>query len=150
MIFQDLCSSFKAQLLSGVHDFTPSTGDIFKLALYSSSANLSSSTTAYTTTGEIVVTGYTSGGITLTTTAPAYYGTVGYVNFADVSWTAPGLVARGGLIYNTTPNGSYTNPSVVVLDFGMDRLAQPDGTFAITMPQNNSQYALIRIADSNA
>lgn len=150
MIFQDLTSSFKRQLLEATHDFTPTTGHVFKIALYDNTANLNSSTTAYTTTGEIVATGYTLGGMIITTTEPADNGTVGYVNFADATWTGASFTARGALIYNTTPNGIYSNPSVMVLDFGMDRLTTPAGVFVITMPQNNSSYALIRIADSNA
>jgi hypothetical protein len=149
VIFQDLTTSFKKELLEGVHDFRVGQ-DVFKMALYSSSANLSASTTAYTATGEISASGYTSGGIILPQTDPGSGGTVGYVNFTSVSWSGASIAARGALIYNSTPStGSYTNPSVMVIDFGMERVAA-SGTFTVTMPTNDQWHALIRIADSNA
>lgn len=147
MIYQDLCASFKQQLLEGVHDFRTS-GDTFKIALYTNSASLDSSTTAYTATGEVTGEGYTTGGATLTNIDPASSGLVGYCSFDTVSWPNSDITARGALIYNTTPNGSYTNPAVMVLDFGMDRSSQ-SGTFTITFPTNNNASAIIRIAGSN-
>lgn len=142
MIQQTVTTSFRAQLLEGVHDFR-TTGNIFKIALYSSSATLNSSTTAYSSTNEITATGYTAGGATLTNVDPASYGVVGYTSFSAVSWSSSDITARGALIYNSDAVG-YTNPSVIVLDFGMDRLSS-SGTFTITFPTVNSQYAIIRI-----
>lgn len=138
-------TSFLMQLLEGVHDFRPMGGDTFKIALYGEDANLNSTTTAYTATGEIVATGYTAGGATLTTIQPASGGTTGYTNFASVSWTNSNIQARGALIYNITPAHTYTNPSVIVLDFGMLRYADSGGTFLITFPTSNSTSALIRL-----
>ncbi len=145
MIQQCLTTSFKVQLLEGVHDFR-TTGDTFKIALYSSSADLNSSTTAYTTTGEITGTGYTAGGATLTNVNPTYLGTTAYTNFAAVTWASSSITARGALIYNTTAAG-YTNASVMVIDFGMDR-SSVDGAFTITFPTVGYQGPLIRLATS--
>lgn len=142
MIQQCLTTSFRQQLLEGVHNFR-TTGNTYKISLYSSSATLNSATTAYTATGEITGTGYTAGGATLTNVDPAGYGTVGYTSFADISWTSSAITARGALIYNSDAVG-YTNPSVMVLDFGMDR-SSVSGTFAITFPTVSSQLAIIRV-----
>lgn len=143
MINQCLTTSFKKQLLEGVHDFRASGGDTFKIALYSSSASLGSSTTAYTATGEVSGSGYSAGGATLTNVAPASSGTTGYTNFATVTFNAS-VTARGALIYNTTPAHTYTNPSVMVIDFGMDR-SSVSGVFTITFPTTDAQNALIRL-----
>ena len=148
MILQDLTTSFKSQLLEGVHDFRLAGGDSFKIALYSDQANLNSSTTAYTATGEISATGYTAGGLLLTNISPSSSGTVGFTSFQDAVWSNSGILARGALIYNTTPNGAYTNPSVMVIDFGMNR-SSVSNTFTVSFPTFNNQYAIIRIADSN-
>lgn len=142
MIQQTPTTSFRQQLLEGIHDFR-TTGNVYKIALYSSTATLNSSTTAYTSTGEIEATGYTTGGATLTNVNPASYGTTGYTSFSTVSWSSTGITARGALIYNSDAVG-YTNPSVLVLDFGMDRYSE-SGLFTITFPTNNSQFAIIRI-----
>lgn len=144
MIQQDLTVSFKKELLEGKHDFR-TTGNIFKIALYSSTATLNSSTTAYTSTGEISATGYTAGGATLTNVNPSSGGLVGYCSFQTVTWSGSGITARGALIYNSSQAG---NPSVMVIDFGMDRSAQ-SGTFTITFPTADSTNAIIRIAGSN-
>lgn len=146
MILQCLTTSFKKQLLEGVHDFRVTGGDTFKIALYSSTASLDSSTTAYTATGEVSGTGYTSGGAVLTNIDPEASGTTGFTNFGTVTWSAT-LTARGALIYNTTPAHTYTNPSVMVIDFGMDR-SSVSGVFTITFPTNNAQNALIRLAQT--
>lgn len=144
MILQCLTTSFKQQLLEGVHDFR-TTGDVFKIALYSETATLNSSTTAYSTDFEVTGPGYTAGGATLTNVDPSAYGTTAFATFATVSWPASSISnARGALIYNTTPAHTYTNPSVMVLDFGLPRFSQSD-TFDISFPTFNSQYALIRL-----
>lgn len=142
MIQQCLTTTFRQQLLEGVHDFSVG-GNIFKIALYSSTANLNSSTTAYSSSSEVEALGYTTGGATLTNINPASSGTVGYASFSAVTWTSTGITARGALIYSTDAVG-YTNASVMVLDFGMDRVSQ-NGVFTVTFPTNNSQFAIIRL-----
>lgn len=137
------CATFKQQLLEGCHDFRVG-GDVFKLALYTEFANINVSTTAYTTTGEITATGYTAGGITLTQINPTVYLEAGVVSFANPSWTSSDIVARGGMIYNTTPAHTYTNPSCIILDFGMDRYPT-NGIFTVTMPYVTNSTAIIRI-----
>lgn len=129
-------TAFKTELLSGTHDFT---SDTFKIALYSSSATLNESTTAYTATGEVVASGYTAGGAALTVTGPSTLGTTVYVDFDDVSWTSE-ITARGALIYNS----SQSNKAVYVLDFGVDRV-HLDGTFTISFPVPTELDAIIRI-----
>lgn len=146
MIQQILTTTFKQQLLEGAHDFRATGGDTFKIALYTSAATLNSSTTAYTTDGEVADSGYTAGGATLTNVDPASSGTTGYTSFAAVTWSSSGITARGALIYNTTPAHTYTNPSVMVIDFGMDRSSDANGNFTITFPTVSSQTAIIRLA----
>lgn len=141
MIQQVLCTSFKQQLLLGTHSFAASGGDSFKIALYSSSATLNSSTTAYTATGEVVASGYTAGGAALTNVEPASSGVTGYTTFSTVSWVSAGIVARGALIYNSTE----ANKAVMVLDFGMDRYSVA-GLFTLTFPTANAESAIIRLA----
>ncbi len=144
-----MCTSFKQQLLEAVHDFKLSGGDTFKIALYTNSATLDASTTAYTTSGETTNTAgsaYVAGGNTLTRIDPASSGTTAFTDFADTSWASASFTARGALIYNTTPSsGAYTNPSVVVLDFGSDKTASA-GTFTIVFPAADASNAIIRIA----
>ena len=144
-----MCTSFKKQLLEAVHDFRLTGGDTFKLALYTNSATLDASTTAYTTSGETTNTSgsaYTAGGNTLTRIDPTSSGTTAFTDFADTSWASASFTARGALIYNTTPSsGAYTNPSVVVLDFGSDKTASA-GTFTIVFPAADASNAIIRIA----
>lgn len=143
MIQQTPTTSFRQQLLEGIHNFR-TTGNIFKIALYTSSATLNSSTTSYDgTTNEISATGYTVGGQALTNVNPSSYGTTGYTSFAAVSWVSTNIVARGALIYSTNAVG-YSNPSVIVLDFGMDRYSE-SGLFTITFPTADYQFAIIRI-----
>lgn len=153
MISQTLCASFKAQVLLGVHDFRASGGDTFKIALYTSLADLGASTTQYTATGECVGAGYSAGGIVLTnlgvsTDASA---NVGFTTFANVTFTGVTLTARGALIYNTTPsataaNGAaLTNPAVCVLDFGEDKTVTASN-LTVVFPANTSSAAIIRIA----
>ena len=160
-ITQSMCTSFKAQLMLGVHDFRPSAqsgADVFDLALYTSSADLSANTTAYTASGEVSSSGtnYTAGGAALTnigvgtTNTNATAGT-GFVDFADLTFSNVTLTARGALIYNTTPSGrdnansALTNAAVCVLDFGGDKTATA-GDFTIIFPTFDATSAIIRIA----
>jgi hypothetical protein len=141
-----MCTSFKQQLLEAVHDFRSSGGDTFKLALYTSSAVLSDATTAYTATNEVSASGsYSAGGGSLTNVSPSTTGTAAFTDFDDLSFTSATITARGALIYNTTPTHTYTNPSVVVLDFGADKTSTA-GTFTIVFPAATSVTAIIRIA----
>ena len=108
-----ICTSFKVELLKGVHDFTATTGDTFKIALYTSSATLGAGTTAFTTSNEITNssgTAYTAGGATLTSVTPTSSGTTALCDFADVSFTSASFTANGALIYNDTESG---DPAVV-------------------------------------
>jgi len=136
-IAQSLCSSFKLQLLEAVHDFST---DTFKMALYTSSATLGASTTVYTSSGEVVATGYTAGGEVMTGVVVTLTGTTAWVDFADVVWSSPSLTARGALIYNS----SKSNKAVAVLDFGADKTTAT--TFTVQMPTPDASNALIRIA----
>jgi hypothetical protein len=133
---QTLTTSFKQQLLQGVHDFDT---DTFKVALYTASADLNDTTTAYNvaTAGQVSGTGYTAGGAA-TATSVSVTGTVAFVNFGNVSWTAA-LTARGALIYNS----SKSDKAVAILDFGADKTSVI--TFTVTMPANTSTTALIRL-----
>jgi hypothetical protein len=140
------CTSFKDELLEGVHDFRSSGGDTFKLALYTNSASFTAATTAYTSTNEVGNSGsYAAGGGTLTNVSPAVSGTTAFVDFADLSFTSATITARGALIYNTTPAHTYTNPTCVVLDFGSDKTST-SGTFTIQFPTADSTNAIIRLA----
>jgi len=145
VIIQAYCSSFKQQLLEGVHDFRATGGNTFKIALYTEFANLNSTTTEYSTTGEVVGDGYTAGGLTLASISPTIYNSSGICSFADAVWSGVSFSARGALIYNTTPNSLvYVNPSCVVLDFGI--LRTPVGnTFTLKFPQATDMSAIIRI-----
>ena len=145
-INQAYCSSFKKQLLEGVHDFRTALagGDIFKIALYTEAANLNSTTDTYTTTGEVVGTGYTAGGATLSQVTPSVYNQSGILTFDTIAWPASTISARAALIYNTTPPHTYSNPSCVVLDFGIVR-SSLGNTFSVTFPASTDQTAIIRI-----
>jgi len=143
-----MCTSFKNELLYGVHDFDTSTGDTFNIALYTSSATLDASTTAYSATNEVSGTGYSAGGQALTSVNPTTSGTTAFTDFADETFTTATITARGALIYNTTPNTtsiSVSNPSVVVLDFGADKTSTA-GDFTIVFPTADASNAIIRIA----
>jgi hypothetical protein len=145
-ITQAMCTSFKDELLEGVHDFRSSGGDTFKLALYTSSATLDATTTAYSATNEVGNSGsYSAGGGTLTNISPTTSGTTAFTDFDDLSFTSATITARGALIYNTTPAHTFTNPSVAVLDFGSDKSSSA-GTFTIQFPAATSTDAIIRIA----
>lgn len=145
-----MATSFKTELLKGCHDFTFGTGDVFKLAMYTSNASFTAATTAYTTTSEIAESGsYTAGGGTLTNITATSSGTVAFTDFADLTFTAATITARGAMIYNTTPNTTsavgLTNPCVAVLDFGADKIST-DGDFTIVFPAADAANAIIRIA----
>jgi hypothetical protein len=145
-ITQAMCTSFKDQLLEGAHDFRASGGDTFKLALYTSAATLDATTTAYSATNEVANSGsYSAGGGTLTNVNPTTSGTTAFTDFDDLSFTTATITARGALIYNTTPAHTYTNPSVVVLDFGSDKTSTA-GTFTIQFPAATASDAIIRIS----
>jgi hypothetical protein len=143
-IVQAFCTSFKKQLLEGVHDFRAVGGDTFKIALYTEAANLNSTTTAYTTTGEISGGGYTAGGLALTNIGPTEYNLAGVCSFETATWLAATFSARGALIYNTTPAHSYTNPACLVLDFGSTRYAV-NNTFQVQFPQITDLSAIVRV-----
>lgn len=138
-----MCTSFKKELLQALHDFTASTGDTFKLALYTNSASFTAATTAYTSSNEVANSGtYSAGGGTLTNITPTTSGTTAFTDFDDLSFTSATITARGALIYNDTAAG---DPSVVVLDFGSDKTST-SGTFTIQFPTADASNAVIRIA----
>lgn len=143
-----MTTSFKKELLEGVHDFRSSGGDTFYMALYTNSATLDASTTAYTTSGETTNTSgssYVAGGQALSNVNPTTGGTTAFTDFADEVWTTASFTARGAMIYNSTPAHTYTNPSVVILDFGSDKTASA-GDFTVIFPTADSSNAIIRIA----
>ena len=142
-ISQAMCTSFKVELLDGVHNFDTG-GDTFKIALYTSSATLDASTTAYTTSNEVSSSGtnYTAGGNTLTVSqVPTSTGTTAFLDFADTTWSSATITARGALIYNS----SQSNKAVAVLDFGSDKTST-NGDFTIIFPTADASNAIIRIA----
>jgi hypothetical protein len=132
----------RAELLQAVHNFTNGTGDTFKLALYTNSASFTAATTAYTATNEVVGTGYSAGGGTLTNVTPSSSGTTAFTDFADLTFSTATITARGAMIYNDTAAG---NPSVVILDFGADKTSTA-GDFTIVFPAADATNAIIRIA----
>ena len=141
-ITQALCTSFKVEILQAIHNFTLSTGDVFKLALYTSSASLDAATTAYTSSNEVGNSGtYTAGGGTLTNVTPTSSGTTAFLDFADISFTSATITARGALIYNS----SKSNRAVAVLDFGADKISTT-GTFTVQVPAADASNAIVRIA----
>lgn len=136
-IAQSLCSSFKQQILLGEHDLET---DVINIALYTSAANLDASTTEYSTSGEVVGSGYSAGGETLTDVTVLLSGTTAYVDFADTTWNPADFTARCALIYNS----SKSNKAIAVLDFGADKTATT--AFTVQMPANTASSALIRVA----
>jgi hypothetical protein len=141
-ITQALCTSFKVEILQGIHDFTASTGDVFKLALYTSSATLDATTTTYNSSNEVANSGtYAAGGGTLTNVTPISSGTTAFTDFADLSFTSATITARGALIYNSTDG----DRAVAVLDFGGDKISTT-GTFTVVFPTADATNAIIRIA----
>jgi hypothetical protein len=146
-ITQAMCTSFKVDLLNGIHAFgttvarAGTTADTMYMALYTSSATLDDTTTAYTATNEVSGTGYVAGGQALTTVAPTSSGTTAYLDFNDETWTSSTITARGALIYNST----QSNKSVAVLDFGADKTSTA-GDFTVVFPTADASNAIIRIA----
>ena len=139
-----ICTSFKVELLKGVHNFTATTGNTFKIALYDSDATLGASTTAFTTSEEITNTSgtaYTSGGATLTSVTPVASSTTALCDFADVRFSSATFTANGALIYNS----SATNAAVAAIAFGSDKTAT-NGTFTIQFPAADASNAIIRLA----
>ena len=139
-----ICTSFKVELLKGVHNFTATTGNTFKIALYDSDATLGASTTAFSTSEEITNTAgtaYTSGGATLTSVTPVASSTTALCDFADVSFSSATFTANGALIYNS----SATNAAVAAIAFGSDKTAT-NGTFTIQFPAADASNAIIRLA----
>ena len=142
-ITQAIANAFKKQLLEADQNFA-SGGDVFKLALYTSSATLNSATTSFTTTNEVANSGqYTSGGGDLTGQNTSIASGVAIVDFADLSFTGVTLTARGALIYNTS--SAVTNAAVAVLDFGGDKTAT-SGTFTVQFPAFTTAAAILRIS----
>jgi len=136
-----ICTSFKQELLVGTHNFTNTTGDTFKLALYTSSATLGASTTAFTTTNEVTGTNYTSGGNPLTNVTPTTSGTTAIVDFADLTFGTATVTARGCLIYND----DQADKAVAAIDFGGDKTSTA-GNFTIVFPSPTATGAIIRLA----
>jgi hypothetical protein len=141
-ITQAMCTSFKQALLDGEMDFSSDTAQTFKIALYTSSATLNATTTAYSATNEVSGTGYSAGGNTLTiSTNPTTSGTTAFLDFADTTWSTATVTARGALIYKSGGG----DPAVAVLDFGGDKTST-SGDFQIQFPTADSTNAIIRIA----
>ena len=144
-----VCTSFKVLILKGQMDFTASTGDTFKIALYTSSVTLGAGTTDYNATNEITNTSgtaYTAGGAALTSVTPTSSGTTAYCDFSDVSWTSASFTANGCLIYNTTTGtGTGTTDAVAAIAFGGDKTVS-SGTFTIQFPTADASDAILRIA----
>jgi hypothetical protein len=140
-ITSTLTSSVKKELLIGNHNFTNSSGDTYKLALYTSSATLGATTTSFTTTGQASGTNYTSGGGTLTNVTPTISGTTAITDFSDLTFSTATITARGCMIYNS----SDSNKSVATIDFGGDKTSTA-GDFTIVFPAAAASTAIIRIA----
>jgi hypothetical protein len=137
-ITQAMCNSFKTELLGGTHDLDT---DVIKIALFTSSATLDASTTAYSTTNEVVGSGYTAGGNTLAGAAISLSGSTAIVDFSDTTWSTATITARGALIYNS----SKADRAVAVLDFGGDKTST-SGDFTVVFPAADASNAIIRIA----
>jgi len=140
-ITQAVSTSFKQELLTATHNFTLGGGDVFKAALFTSLANLDSTTTVYSPTAEVVGTGYSAGGNTLTNVTPVIAGTITYTDFQDTTWTMATITARGMHIYNS----SKANRSCIILDFGSDKMSSA-GDFTVVFPVADASNAIIRIA----
>jgi hypothetical protein len=144
-----MCTSFKQQLLEAVHDFRNPGGDSFYCALYDNTPTFNANTIQYTSSGEVGASGsYVAGGgllvnVSPTTNAPA--GTTAFPSFNNFSWTSATINAYGAMIYNSTPTHTYTNPSVIILDFGGLK-SSVSGTFQIVFPAATFSTAIIRIA----
>ena len=142
-ISQAMATSFKVEILGGDFDFSSGTSQSFKIALYTNSATLGATTTAYSTANEVVGTNYTAGGNLLTISQVATStGTTAWLDFANVTWAASTITARGAMLYL---NNAGTNPAIAVLDFGSDKTSTA-GDFTIVFPAADSSNAIIRIA----
>lgn len=141
-ITQAMCTSFKVEILQGVHNFGPTSPDTFKIALYTNSANLDAGTSVYTTANEVASVNYTAGGQNLTvSTTPTSGGTTAFLSFASpVTWSGVTFTARGALIYNATEG----NKAVAVLSFGTDQVVT-GGDFNIIFPAATATTAILRI-----
>ena len=140
-----ICNSFKTEILTAVHNFTATTGNTFNLALYTSSATINKSTTAYSATNEITNTSgtaYTAKGNALTSVTPVLSTDTAVCDFADTSWTSASFTTNGCLIFNDTATG---DPSCCAIAFGGDKTVS-SGTFTIQFPTADSSDAIIRIA----
>ena len=138
-----ICSSFKQEILVGGHNFTLTTGDVFNLALYVAAATYGAATTVYSSTNEVAAGGtYTTGGKPLTNVTPVLDGTAAIIDFADLTWAASTITARGAMIYNTRGG---TNKSVMTMDFGSDKISSA-GDFTIQFPAAAAATAIIRVA----
>ena len=142
-ISQSLCTSFKVEILNGIHAFSSvyRTADTFKIALYTSVASLDETITVYAATDEVIGTGYVSGGATMTPVAPTSSGTTAFIDFTDVTWSSATLAADGALIYNSTQG----NKAVAVLSFGGTKTST-NGNFKIQFPVADATNAVLRIA----
>ena len=142
-ITQSMCTSFKVGILDAIFDFGTGTTQVFKIALFTSTATLDATTTAYSTSNEVVGTGYTAGGNTLVISqVPTSTGTTAFLDFSDTTWTTATITARGALIYLAD---GVTNPAVAVLDFGSDKTSTA-GNFTIQFPVADATNAILRIA----
>jgi len=139
-----IANSFKGQILRAIHNFTASTGNTFKLAMYQTDATLGASTTSYTSSQEVSSAGYTAGGKALVNSGVLVTGAVAFTNFSNVSFTGVTLTAQGALIYNDTAAG---DPAVCVLDFGGPKTATA-GTFTVQFPAFQTDSAIIRIGNA--
>ena len=137
-----MCTTFKKELLEAVHNFKNSGGSTFNLALYTSSATLGASTTAYTTSNEVSGTGYTAIGAALTRVDPSNDGTTGITDFANLTFSSSSITANGALIFNESASG---DPAVCALAFGGDKTSS-SGDFTIQFPAADASSAIIRIA----
>ena len=140
-----MCTSFKKELMEGVHNFKNSGGNTFRMALYTDSASFTAATTAYTSSNEITNdagSAYTAKGNSLTRVDPTTSSTTAFTDFADVSWSTATFSAMGAMIYNDSASG---DPSVVILDFGALKTATA-GTFTVAFPAADASNAIIRIA----
>jgi hypothetical protein len=137
-----MCTSFKKELMEAKHNFLASGGNTFNLALYTSSATLGASTTAYSATNEVSGTGYTAKGAALTNVNPTTSGTTAFTDFADLTFSSSSTTARGALIFNDTASG---DPAVCALDFGADKTSS-SGDFTIQFPTADASNAVIRIS----
>ena len=137
-----MCTSFKVEILKAVHNFTNSTGNTFRCAMYTNSASFTAATTAYTATNEVTGTAYVAKGNALVNVTPTSTSTTAFTDFSDTTWSSSTITARGAMIYN---DSATADPSVIILDFGSDK-SSSSGDFTIVFPTADSTSAIIRIA----